>query len=119
MQAITLPDRARGRVRVDRRATIRLSRGLRVVVRVVDLSVSSIGMIYSAPAEVGAKLEIELGLPIDGKLVATKLNGEVLHSHLQGGNYYSVLKLINLADEDRDTIKRFVKSRSQQRLSNA
>lgn len=118
MQAITIPERVRSRVRVDRRATIRLSRGLRVVVRAVDLSLTGIGIIYSAPAEVGAKLEIELGLPVDGNLVAVKLNGEVLHSHLKNGNYYSVLKLVNLADPERATIKRFIRSRELQRLSN-
>lgn len=119
MSAITIPERVRSRVRVDRRATIRLSRGLRVVVRAVDLSLGSIGIIYSAPAEIGAKLEIELGLPVDGKLVAVKLNGEVLHSHLKSGSYYSVLKLFNVADAERDTIKRFIRSREVQRLSNA
>ena len=117
MQVATIPERVRSRVRVDRRATIRLSRGLRVVVRAVDLSLTSIGIIYSAPAEIGAKLEIELGLPVDGKLVAMKLNGEVLHSHLKSGNYYSVLKLFNVADVERDAIKRFIRSRELQRLS--
>lgn len=119
MQATSIPVRARSRVRVDRRATIRLSRGLRVVVHVVDLSIGSIGIIYSAPAEVGAKLEIEMGLPVDGNLVALKLSGEVLHSHLKGSNYYSVLKLSNQADHERDVISRFIRSREMHRRSNA
>lgn len=119
MQTSKPLERPRSRVRVDRRATIRLSRGLRVVVRAVDLSVTSIGIVYSAPAEIGARLEIELGLPIDGAMVALKLNGEVTHSHLQGGNYYSVLRLSSLFDVEREQIKRFARTRDRQRLSSA
>jgi hypothetical protein len=116
MRNTTPPERPRARARVDRRATIRLSRGLRVVVRAVDLSTTGIGILYSAPAEVGARLEIELGLPVDGRLIALKLNGEVLHCHLKGGEYYSVLKLIDPTDQERDTIKRFIRARELQRL---
>ena len=117
MYRTSLAEGMRSRVRVDRRATIRLSRGRRVVVRAVDLSTTDIGIIYSAPAEVGARLEIELGLPVDGKLVALKLNGEVLHSHLKGGEYYSVLKLHNLTELEQTHIKRFIRARELQRLT--
>lgn len=107
------------RVSLDRRATIRLSRGLRVVVRAVSLSTEAIGIIYSAPAEVGAKLEIEMGLPLDGKLEALKIYGIVTHSHLKGSQYYSVLKLADPSDKDRDLIRRFIKARELLRLSSA
>lgn len=119
MKAETRQLRQRSRVRVDRRATIRLSRGLRVVVRAVDISVNSIGIVYSAAAEIGARLEIELGLPIDGILVALKLNGEVTHSHLKGREYYSVLRLFNLSDAERQQIACFIKTRELRRLSSA
>ena len=43
--------REQGRVRIDRRATIRLSRGLRVVVRTVEISGSGMSFRYEAPAD--------------------------------------------------------------------
>ena len=119
MRAITPPPATQARIRLDRRATIRTSRGLRVVVRAVSLSPSAIGIIYSAPAEVGAKLEIEMGLPLNTRLEPLKIYGIVTHSHLQGSEYYTILKLADPSDKDRELIKRFIKAREKARRSNS
>ena len=97
--------------------TIRLSRGLRVVVRAVDLSRSSIGILYSAPAEIDAKLDIEMGLPLDGAMVALTVYGVVTHTHLKGSHYDSALKLPDLSEKDHDLIGRFLKARQLLHLS--
>jgi hypothetical protein len=104
---------------MDRRATIRLSRGLRVVVRVTELSLRQISIRYSAPAETGAVLEIEFGLPVNGVIQAIKLHGEVCRSHLQADEYYTLMKLVNLSDKDRDLIQRFIRYREYQRMNNS
>lgn len=102
-----------GRVRIQRRATIRLSRGLRVVVRTVDLSITGMGFVYSAPAEVGAMLEIEFGLPGPDSVSAIKLYGEVYHSHLLSDQFYTRLKFIKLSDRDRGLLEQFIQTRKQ------
>ena len=50
-------------------------------------------------------------------MVALKVYGVVSHTHLKGSQYYSVLKLPELSDKDRDLIGRFMKARELLRLS--
>lgn len=73
------------------------------------MSRESIGIPYSAPAEIGAKLEIEPGLPLDGGMTALKVHGVASHSQLKGSLYYSVLKLPKLSDKDSGPDQPFYK----------
>ncbi len=111
--------REQGRVRIDRRATIRLSRGLRVVVRTVEISGSGMSFRYEAPAEIGALLEIELGIPAPGGIQAIKVQGKVFHSHLIGNEFHSGIKFVSLGDAERLAILRFIKVKERQRLSSS
>ena len=106
-------------MRIDRRATIRLSRGLRVVVRTVEISATGMSFRYEAPAEIGALLEVELGIPSPGGVQAIKVQGKVCHSHLKGDEFYSGLTFTNLGDAERLAILRFIKLKERQRLSNS
>ena len=105
-------------VRIDRRATIRLSRGLRVVVRTVEISTLGLSFRYSAPAEADAVLEIELGLPSRQGIEAVKLYGRVYHSHLYRDDYHTSVQFVNLSDKDRAAIEGFIQLKKTQRLAN-
>ena len=105
----------RGSARVDRRATIRLSRGLRVVVRTVEISTLGLSFRYQAPAEKGAVLEIELGLPSKQGINAVKLYGKVYHSHLYRDEYHTSVQFVNLSNKDRVAIERFIHLKELQR----
>ena len=106
--------RENGRVRLQRRATIRLSRGLRVIVRTMDLSIMGMGFVYSAPAEVGATLEIEFGLPGPAGVTAIKLYGQVYHSHLHSDQFYTRLKFVKLSGKDRKLLETFIQNKQRQ-----
>ncbi len=115
-----MPDRDKEkRVRIQRRATIRLSGGGRVVVRTVDISANSLCIAYSAPAEMGAVLEIELGLPTKTGLRALKLHGQVYHSHLYQNLFYIRLRFMDMAKEERLLLGQFLLSRAHQRTTTA
>jgi hypothetical protein len=109
--------RETGRVRIDRRATVRLSRGLRTIVRVVDLSIQGMGILCEARGEKGAVLEVEVGLPHRGSVIPVKLHGQVCHSHLQGNEFYTWLSFVNLSDKDRCTLERFLHLKTRQRVA--
>lgn len=82
------PDHRRcPRVAIARPVRIRLGSGTVVQARTVNISMAGIAVLYEAPAEIGAVLELGFTLPVRGRDVEFRERGVAIYNYLTGDGY--------------------------------
>ena len=103
------------RIQTDRPILITLSDGQHIQARLNTISCGGLGVLYSAPAEIKAKLLVEFKLIYRDKSVSIQEQTTVRFCHIKEDAFLSGLEFINLSKINTKIIQSFV----EQRLADA
>ncbi len=77
-----------------------------------NISATGLAIIFSAPADVGAKLLLKFSLFIGNKRKEFKIGCVVEHSHLKGNQYYIGVSFFSNTQAQEDDIIAYVEERN-------
>lgn len=75
---------------------------------VVDLSLTGVAIEFSAPAEPGTLLDLRFKIQVGGISEEICLKGSVMHSRTKGKNYVIGVHLLNLSEDTKTRITRYI-----------
>lgn len=97
------------RVSTNLPITIQLSNGETVKAKLVNISISGLGISYKASADVGTVLGLRFTLPINTRPVEFNLQGTVIHTHLKDNHYYIGFEFMHLSHEVIEQLDTFIR----------
>lgn len=101
-------NRRHPRVPVARPVRIRTSGGAVVQGRTVNVSVTGVALLYEAPAELGAVLELTFSLPLRGREVEVRERGVAVYNYLTREGYVVGFRFAAPSAEVAATLREFV-----------
>lgn len=109
MRAVTLTDlRSYPRVSLNLPVRIRTSGGVVVQARLTNISQGGAAVVYEAPAEIGATLELAFSLGVRGRQVDFRVRGIARYNHLSGRGYIIGFQFVDLEPEASANLREFV-----------
>ena len=96
------------RVQVTRPVRIRTTGGTVVQARTVNISQGGVAVLYEAPAEIGANLELSFNLVVRGREVDFHERCVAQYNHLSSRGYIIGFQFVALDTEARETLREFV-----------
>ena len=111
-KVVKLESGGQRRLPVDRPVFIRLSSGRSVTARIVSMSSLGIGIVFSAPGEVGAQLDLRFLLPVQLRLHEVSAKARIVHSHLTNDKFFSMFEFIDIDNDDLFLVEKFIEEKS-------
>lgn len=96
------------RVAVTRPVRIRTSSGAVAQARMVNISQDGIALLYDAPAELGAKLELSFSLIVRGRQVDYRVACVARYNHLSSRGYVIGLQFLTMDSEAGESLREFI-----------
>ena len=96
------------RVVITRPLRIKTSGGTVVQARMANISQGGVAVIYEAPAEIGATLELLFGLPVRGRQIDFKVRAVARYNHLSSRGYIIGFEFVGLDRHESESIREFV-----------
>ena len=75
---------------------------------VIDLSLSGLAIEFSAPAELGTLLDLRFKIQAGNISEEISLKGSVVHSRTRGKNYIIGVHILNLSEDTKTSIARYI-----------
>ena len=96
------------RVTINRPVRIRTSSGALVQARLVNISQQGVGVFFTAPAEIGASLELSFTLPMRGRELEIRERCIARYNYLSNQGYIIGLEFANLEAGLRENLRDFI-----------
>ena len=96
------------RVPVVRPVRIRTSSGVVVQARMVNISQGGVAVLYEAPAEIGANLELSFNLVVRGREIEFHERCVACYNYLSSSGYIIGFQFAALDTEVRENLREFV-----------
>ena len=96
------------RVPVSRSVRIKTSAGTVARARMVNISQDGVALLYDAPAEIGAKLELSFSLVVRGRQVEYRIACVARYNHLSSRGYVIGLQFVALDPETDANLREFI-----------
>lgn len=100
------------RLPVERPVFIKLSNGKAITAKIVSMSMYGLGIVFSAPGEIGAQLDINFLLHVYRRQFHIKARTRVVHCHLKQHAFYTMLEFIDISNDDLYVIEEFLEEKS-------
>ncbi|MDH5545863.1 MAG: PilZ domain-containing protein [Gammaproteobacteria bacterium] len=95
----------------NRPVFIRMSNGKGVTAKIVSVSAVSIGIVFQAPGQIGAILNVRFLLPVCHRLFEVNAKTRIIHTHLKGDVYYSTLEFVDISNDDLSVVESFIEEK--------
>jgi hypothetical protein len=111
-EVVNLESKGQRRLPVDRPVFIRLSDGRSVTARIISISTAGIGIVFRAPGEIGATLDLRFLLAVNLRLHEISAKARIVHSHLKNNDFYSMFEFIDIDNDDLFLVEKFIEEKS-------